>query len=88
MHNANLTYRGLAEGEDVTKGLTARAPGTETPIASHVAGKRQSQWISTTLDEGVARKQFGKNGVVEIDMSKVKSEVVDISKGIPGITPA
>ena len=33
----------------------------------------------------VARGHFGTNGVVEIDLSKVNSEVVDISQGIPGM---
>jgi RHS repeat-associated protein len=44
----NVVYRGLAQGEDPTTGLRARAPGAGNSPVSHVAGQRQSQWISTT----------------------------------------
>jgi hypothetical protein len=45
--------------------------------------KRESCWISTTQSEQIARSRFGKNGVVRIDLSKVKTEVLDISEGLP-----
>jgi len=81
-------YRGLAVGENPAAGLTARAPGAVgVSPASHVAGKRASPWISTTKNVKVAREQYGKNGVVRIDLTKVASEVVDLSKGIPGLLP-
>ena len=81
----NSVFRGLAAGENPAAGLSARAPGAGNSVASHVAGKRVSQWISATTDEAVASGRFGGNGVVEIDLSKVTSEVVDISQGIPGM---
>jgi hypothetical protein len=81
----NTVFRGLAAGENSAAGLSARAPGAGNSVASHVAGKRASQWISTTTDEAVASGRFGTNGVVEIDISKVSSEVVDVSQGIPGM---
>jgi len=39
-------YRGLAEGEDPSKGLTARKPNAGNSPESHVAGKKETQWIS------------------------------------------
>jgi RHS repeat-associated protein len=79
----NVVYRGLAEGEDTARGLTARAPGADVTPASHVAGKGDSPWISTSKSLDVAREKYGKHGVVGIDLSKVRSEVVDLSDGIP-----
>lgn len=79
-----LVYRGLAEGKNIANGLSARMPGIGNSPVSHVAGKFQSQWISTTKDINVALERFGKNGVVVIDLSKVTNEIVDLSKGIPG----
>ena len=84
---AHYVYRGLAEGESTAAGLTARAPGVETAIASHVGGKRVSSWISTSKCESIARNPFGKHGVVKIDLRLVTSKVEDISKGIPGYPP-
>lgn len=78
-----FVYRGLAKGEDPTDGLTARAPGAGNNELSHVAGKRDSQWISTTKDEAAAVGKYGENGAVRIDLSKVDSEVSDVSGGIP-----
>jgi len=82
---ANIVYRGLAAGEDAAAGLVARAPGAGNSIASHVAGARASQWISTTRSLDVAMSRFGQNGVVGIDLSKVGTQVVDLTRGIPGI---
>lgn len=78
----NLVYRGLAAGEDATAGLVARAPGATgvSPI-SHVAGRIQSPWISTTKSMEVAAGKYGGNGGVAIDLNKVTSEVVDVSGG-------
>jgi hypothetical protein len=83
----NIVYRGLAAGEDAAAGLVARAPEAGNSIASHVAGARASQWISTTRSLDVATRRFGANGVVAIDLSKVGSQVVDLTSGIPGIGP-
>lgn len=82
---ANIVYRGLAAGENPVAGLVARAPEAANSIASHVAGARASQWISTTRSLEVATSRFGQNGVVAIDLSKVGSSVVDLTAGIPGI---
>lgn len=81
----NTVYRGLAAGEDAAGGLVARAPDAGNSVASHVAGARASQWISTTRSLDVAIRRFGANGVVRIDLSKVGSPVVDLTAGIPGI---
>ena len=79
-------YRGLAAGENAAAGLKARAPGVGNSVASHVAGKRQSQWISLTKDENIAAGKFGQNGYVKVDPSKLDPEsIVDISEGIPGM---
>jgi hypothetical protein len=52
---------------------------------SHVAGKINSQWISTSKNFETTLEKWGKNGVVEIDLSKITNEVVDFSNGIPGM---
>jgi len=80
---ANTVYRGLAAGEDPAKGLTARAPNADNSPLSHVAGKRESQWISTTKDMQTAVEKYGQNGVVAIDLNKVKTAIVDLTGGIP-----
>ncbi|MCD4751015.1 MAG: RHS domain-containing protein, partial [Thermoanaerobaculales bacterium] len=80
-------FRALRKGEDAAKGLVARAPGVGNSPASHVAGKKASQFISASKSEDVARaiNSAGDNaGVVGIDLSKVGSEIVDLSGGIPG----
>jgi hypothetical protein len=84
---AGIVYRGLAVGEDATLGLLARAPGAGNSVVSHVGGQRASQWISTTKSLDIARAQWGQNGVVAIDLSKVTTPVMDLSGGIPGMSP-
>jgi RHS repeat-associated protein len=83
----NIVYRGIAAGENPAAGLMARAPGAGNSVASHVAGQRASQWISTTKSLEVAQSRFGQHGVVAIDLSKVPGTVVDVSGGIPGLAP-
>ena len=83
--SSRYVYRGLAEGENAAAGLTARDPSANIDIASHVAGARQSQWISTTKSLEIAQQRYGQHGVVRIDLSKVNTRVVDISEGIPGM---
>jgi hypothetical protein len=84
--NSNIVFRGLAADEIPANGLRARAPGAGDSPVSHVAGKRESQWISTTKDLSVIGKYgYGKHGVVAIDLSKVSTGIVDISDGIPGM---
>jgi len=78
-----FVYRGLAKGEDPTAGLTARAPGAGNSEISHFAGKKQSQWISTTMDEATAVGKCGEHGAVRIDLGKVPSNVSDVSGGFP-----
>jgi hypothetical protein len=81
---SEMVYRGLAAGEDPAAGLVARAPGvTGVDPISHVAGKGASPWISTSKSLSVATEKYGENGVVGIDLGKVGSEVVDLSRGIP-----
>lgn len=82
--NSRTVYRGLAASDDPSVGLVARAPNNSgvTPI-SHVAGKIQSPWISTSKSADVATSMYGQHGVVAIDLNKVTSEVVDISGGFP-----
>ena len=58
---ANIVYRGLAAGEESAAGLLARAPEAGNSIASHVAGARASQWISTTRSLDIAMSRFGQN---------------------------
>ena len=81
----NVVYRGLAEGENPAAGLVARNPEAGNSVASHVAGARDTQWISTTKSESLAAGKFGQNGYVSIDLNKVGGEVVDVSGGIPGM---
>ncbi|MBL9117111.1 MAG: RHS repeat protein [Verrucomicrobiaceae bacterium] len=80
-----FVYRGLKKGEDPTKGLNARSPGAGNSELQHVAGKRDSQWISTSKDPATASQKYNQDGagVVKIDLGKVKSDVSDISGGIP-----
>ncbi len=78
----NSVYRALRKGENPSKGLNARAPGKETPIGSHVMGKKESNLISTTKDPDKATGLFNSgNGVVKIDLNKVNGEVMDVSSG-------
>ena len=77
---ANIVYRGLAAGEDAAGGLVARVPNAGNSVASHVAGARASQGISTTRSLDVATGRFGANGVVRIDLSKVGNPFVDLSR--------
>jgi hypothetical protein len=82
----NYVYRALAPTDFPSNGLFARNPNANyvSPI-SHVAGKRDSPWISTTKDVNVAINKYDKgNGVVMIDLDQVNSEVIDLSNGIPG----
>lgn len=78
----SFVYRGLAEGEDITVGLSARAPGAGNSPVSHVAGKIETQWISTTKDLNIALEKYGQNGVVQIDLSKIGTSFLDLSGGI------
>jgi hypothetical protein len=73
----NFVYRGLSE-EDIKsissgQGINAR----------NLAGQRDSRWISTTLKEETAKKAYGKNGYVKIDLDKVPSEKLFLDKGFP-----
>jgi hypothetical protein len=79
----NYVYRGLAKGEDAASGIVARAPGAGNSEISHIAGKRASEWISTTKDIRIATEKYGEHGVVRVDLNKVKSTVSDVSNGLP-----
>jgi hypothetical protein len=81
----SIVYRALREGEDVTEGLSARSPGLDTRVNSHVMGKKSSNFISTTRSLEVATETFNSgNGVVSIDLNKVKGDILDLSSGIGG----
>jgi RHS repeat-associated protein len=85
--SSKKVYRALSkkDAEDLANGkdLVARSPDAGNTPISHVAGKKKSQWISTTKDKETATGKYnGGNGVVEIDLNKVDSESVDLSKGI------
>jgi hypothetical protein len=41
--------------------------------------------MGRSINEEVATSRFGQNGVVAIDLSKVGSQIVDLTGGIPGI---
>jgi len=45
---------------------------------------RDSQWISTTKSEATALQKYGDYGIVRIDLNKVSSQIVDVSRGFPG----
>ena len=85
----NVVYRSLAEGEadKLAGGLTARNPAATNSPASHVAGKRDTQWISTSRSPDLPHPDWGKHGLVEIDLDRVANEIVDLTKGIPGLSP-
>jgi len=81
-HNSEVCFRGLAEGEDPSRGLLARDQNANLVPWEHVAGVRDSQWISATWDENIAWDKFGQFGVVEIDLSQIpKANIEDLSKG-------
>jgi len=86
VHNAEgYVYRGLHAGEDPSRGLLARDPDAGISAWTHVNGAEKSQWISTTKLREVAEGKYNSgHGVVEIDLSKVSTEIVDISNGGPG----
>ena len=73
----------MAEGENASHGIFARAPGAGNSEISHVAGKVESQWISTTKDLETALGKYGENGVVRIDLGKVNTKISDVSSGFP-----
>lgn len=81
VEEGRYVYRGLAEGEDITNGIFARAVDATNNDVQHVAGLRASQWISTTKDLRIAIERYGKYGVVRIDLAKVNSTILDISNG-------
>jgi hypothetical protein len=82
-YKGNYVYRALAEGDDISNGIHARDPLANNSGTSHIAGKKQSQWISTTKDKSVAFDKYDSGfGVVRIDLNKAKTGVLDYSKGI------
>lgn len=79
-------YRNLSAADDPARGLFASGPDIGNDIASHVNGKKPSQWISTSKTLQGAQKHVKKGyfGTVEIDPKMIFNEIVDISDGIPG----
>ena len=85
--SGNFVYRGLSAADiksiEAGQGINARDPGANNSAISHVAGQKQSRWISTTKSEEIAKQKYGENGYIKIDLNKVSSDKVDISKGFP-----
>jgi RHS repeat-associated protein len=80
-------YRALQVGENPNNGLSARLADAGDKISSHVNGLKNSQWISTSRSGTITFNKWYTpgNGFVQIDLTKVESEIVDISNGIPGM---
>ena len=83
----NFVYRGLSE-DDVKsinsgQGINAKNPNATNSAVSHVAGKENTRWISTTFSEEIAKSKYGESGYVKIDLDKVKSDKVFLNKGFP-----
>ncbi|WP_341839419.1 RHS repeat-associated core domain-containing protein [Chitinophaga caseinilytica] len=78
-------WRGLSREDVVSvaqgRGISARSPNATNSPISHVAGKKETQWISTSLDESTAKGKYGENGYVKIDLSKVESVIEWINNG-------
>jgi len=85
---SNIVYRVIKDYETPNLGLVARDLDARIPPASHVAGARSSQWISTTKSIDVAKRYSARDNcrVCQIDLSKVDTEIVDLSNGIPGMS--
>jgi len=73
----------FAETDDITKGLMARAHGTGIKPVDHVACEKLSQWILQLKIEMLRLIDMVKMEQLKL-IYKVESEVVDLSKGIPG----
>ncbi|TPI71958.1 hypothetical protein [Mesorhizobium sp. B2-8-9] len=82
-----FVYRALAPGEDPSVGLFARDRMANVFPSKHVmlgTNMQSSNWISTTKSPAVAIGKYAKgdvSNVVRIDLSKVKTRVVDVSNG-------
>ncbi|XP_063445443.1 uncharacterized protein LOC134725503 [Mytilus trossulus] len=82
-------YRLLHENEDITKGLTAKSPGAEQDVATHVATGskkgRTSQYISTCASLNKAESlrnlklnsgyKWGMKHIAEIDVGMLPDDV-------------
>ncbi|XP_076074171.1 uncharacterized protein LOC143045502 [Mytilus galloprovincialis] len=82
-------YRLLHENEDITKGLTAKSPGAEKDVATHVATGskkgRSSQYISTCASLYKAESfrnlklksgyKWGMKHIAEIDVGSLPDDV-------------
>jgi hypothetical protein len=88
-NTGDFVYRGLGATDDPAAGLVARNPDAANNISSHVGGARNTQWISTTRSPTIAAGDWNRGGygVVRIDLSMVEGDVVDLTRGIPGLEP-
>lgn len=77
-------YRGLSHLDNIADGLVARAPNAvDVSPLSHVAGKIDSPWISTSASDAIAINKYGQQfGAIRIDLSQVNGEIVDLRGGI------
>ena len=80
----DIVYRVIRADEDPLSGLAAKKPGRGMTVSGHVrTGSRNkgSQYISTTRSKAIAEKYAREDGLryVEIDLSKVNSQVIDLS---------
>lgn len=84
-NSSSIVYRVIRPEEDVSQGLIAKNPNAHYTPEGHVLnGSRpgfKSQYISTTTDLNIARTWADKTGnrIVEIDLTKVESNVINLS---------
>ncbi|KAI9356290.1 hypothetical protein DFJ73DRAFT_916160 [Zopfochytrium polystomum] len=81
-------YRALTPADrqrlDKGKSIKATDPKANITPVQHQAGRKPSQYISTTTDKNVAKGMFNSgNGVVQIDKKKLKGNTIDVQK-LPG----
>jgi RHS repeat-associated protein len=87
VHNINCKtlYRVIRPDENPAVGLVAKNPSATYKPEGHIINGSKpnfnSQYISTTTDLSVAEKWAAKTGnrIVEIDPSKVKANLIDLS---------
>lgn len=86
-----FVYRGLNDADiksvNAGQGINAKNPNANNSAVSHIAGKQNTRWISTTWDEEIAKAKYGEKGYVKIDLYKVQADKVDVSKGFPYMSP-
>jgi len=83
----NYVYRALSKTDNPAAGIVARNPASSGTPAQHINGLKDSPWISTTKSMAIALEKYNtkeNNGVIQIDLNKLPTQVVDASGGLPG----